>query len=165
MTRTEPDPMSLPLDQLRSVRSGLQHDDDAVSYVRRLAQAKLDLVRAEQRRRHAGAPAPASITEELPVILAEKLTGGPARPPRPVEDFSSSPLAVELDELHNNFGGDVASMDDVALELYAEALDDFEHRRSEERRQLFARIDGLSEELVRRYRDGEADVEGLLAAD
>ena len=42
---------------------------------------------------------------------------------------------------------------------------DFEQARSQERRELFARIDELSAELVRRYRDGEADVEGLLAAE
>ncbi|MGZ7023355.1 MAG: RsiG family protein [Ilumatobacteraceae bacterium] len=42
---------------------------------------------------------------------------------------------------------------------------DFEQARSQERRELFARIDQLSAELVRRYRDGEAAVDGLLAAD
>ena len=34
-----------------------------------------------------------------------------------------------------------------------------------ERRELFTKIDQLSAELVRRYRDGEANVDGLLAAD
>jgi hypothetical protein len=37
--------------------------------------------------------------------------------------------------------------------------------RSAERKELFGRIDALSAELVRRYRDGEADVEGLLDDD
>ena len=43
----ELEPSTLPLAQLRALRSQLQHEDDAISYVRRLAQARLDLVRAE----------------------------------------------------------------------------------------------------------------------
>ena len=79
---TDLDPTLLPLDELRSLRASLQHDDDAVSYVRRLAQARLDLLAAEIRRRDRHAD-PAVITSELPVILGNHLTGGPARPPRP----------------------------------------------------------------------------------
>ena len=45
------------------------------------------------------------------------------------------------------------------------ALHQFEQLRSHERKELFLRIDALSAELVRRYRDGEADVDGLLAQD
>ncbi len=41
----------------------------------------------------------------------------------------------------------------------------FEQLRSAERKELFGRIDALSAELVRRYRDGEADVDGLLDDD
>ncbi len=39
----------------------------------------------------------------------------------------------------------------------------FEQQRSKERQALFVRIDALSAELVRRYREGEADIDGLLA--
>ena len=72
----------LPLDELRAMRTTLQHEDDAVSYVRRLAQARLDLARAELRNRAATEDV-SSITGELPSILSTQLTGGPARPPRP----------------------------------------------------------------------------------
>ncbi len=48
------DPQSLTLDELRQVRNQLQSDDDVVSYVRRVAQARLDLVRAEANRRARG---------------------------------------------------------------------------------------------------------------
>ena len=48
------------------------------------------------------------------------------------------------------------------LASYASRLHDFEQLRSHQRRDLFTRIDALSAELVRRYRDGEANVEGLL---
>ena len=60
---------------------------------------------------------------------------------------------------------DLSSLSTDELARYAEALFEFEQARSHERRELFTRIDQLSAELVRRYRDGEADVDGLLAAD
>lgn len=160
---TDLDPTMLPLDELRAVRVALQHDDDAVSYVRRLAQARLDLIDAEMRRRDRHAD-PSAITSELPVILGSHLTGGPARPPRPAEDASEHPLALELEQLWNEHGGsDLPSLDDDELVALRSELRIFEQTRSKERKELFGRIDALSAELVRRYREGEADIEGLLA--
>ena len=160
---TELDPTMLPLDELRSLRSSLQHDDDAVSYVRRLAQARLDLIDAEMRRRDRHAD-PAVITSELPAILGSHLTGGPSRPPRPAEDASDHPLALELEHMWNEHGGsDLPSLDDDEVVALRSELRIFERVRSKERKALFTRIDALSAELVRRYREGEADIEGLLA--
>ena len=163
MSVTELDPTMLPLDELRSLRSSLQHDDDAVSYVRRLAQARLDLIDAEMRRRDRHAD-PAVITSELPAILGSHLTGGPSRPPRPAEDASDHPLALELEHMWNEHGGsDLPSLDDDEVVALRSELRIFERVRSKERKALFTRIDALSAELVRRYREGEADIEGLLA--
>jgi hypothetical protein len=165
MNQTEFDPRSLALDDLRALRAQLQTEDDAVSYVRRMVQARLDVARAELRHRAAGDD-DVNITGELPAILGAQLTGGPARPPRPTEDFSEHPLAKELDELCAEFGStDLPSMSLQELGSYVAALHEFEQARSAERKELFTRIDALSAELVRRYRDGEADVDGLLAAD
>jgi hypothetical protein len=162
MSTTEFDPRLLPLDELRAMRTTLQHEDDAVSYVRRLVQARLDLARAELRHRAVG-DADANITGELPAILSTQLTGGPARPPRPADDFSDHPLAIELEDLCSDAGSaDLASMSLDDLGSYIASLHGFEQLRSAERKELFTRIDALSAELVRRYRDGEADVDGLL---
>lgn len=161
MTPTDADLRALPLDELRARRAELQRDDDAVSYVRRLSQARLDLVRAEQRRR--GTAGSGALTDDLPQVLGAHLTGGAPRPPRPADDFSDHPLAVRLDDLCARHGAvDVAELSDAELDEFADHLAEFERARSDERRQLFARIDELSAELVRRYRDGEADVDGLL---
>ena len=89
------DPSELSLPELRSLRQQLQREDDAVSYARRVAQARLDLVKAETVRRTADSEA----SDDLRTVLSQDLTGGPARPPRPTEDLSGHPLAVELDEL------------------------------------------------------------------
>ncbi len=162
----DPALVAMPLDELRALRGDLQHEDDAISYVRRLAQARIDLVRAVQRHRAAGESGPP--TGELPIILKEHLTatGGSPRPPRPADDFSDHILATELEALCDDYGGaDVSSLADDKLAEFSSALQQFEQARSHERKELFGRIDALSAELVRRYRDGEADVDGLLADD
>ncbi len=154
------DPTELSLPELRSLRQQLQLEDDAVSYARRVAQARLDLVKAETMRRTADSAA----SEDLRTVLSQHLTGGPARPPRPTEDLSDHPLAVELDELCAEGGlGHIKELDDAQLAELAAAIGEFERRVSSDRRERFDRLDALSAELVRRYRDGEADVDTLLS--
>jgi hypothetical protein len=155
-----PDPSDLTLEELRTLRQQLQLEDDAVSYARRVAQARLDLVKAEARHRTAGDDA--VVDEELRTVLSSHLTGGPARPPRPTEDLSDHPLAVELDEICASHGlGRLKSLGDGELALLTDAIATFEARVSSDRRARFELLDALSAELVRRYRDGEADVDSL----
>jgi len=155
-----PDPAALSLGELRSLRQQLQLEDDAVSYARRVAQARLDLVKAEAK--HRSEQSDVVVDEELRTVLASHLTGGPARPPRPTEDLSGHPLAIELDELCATKGlGRVKSLDDAELVALTEAIAAFEARVSSDRRTRFDQLDALSAELVRRYRDGEADVDSL----
>jgi hypothetical protein len=155
-----PDPASLSLEELRSLRNQLQLEDDAVSYARRVAQARLDLVKAEERHRESDGEV--LVDEELRTVLSSHLTGGPARPPRPTEDLSDHPLAVELDELCAAKGlGRLKSLDDDELLALTTAIAAFEEKVSSDRRARFEQLDALSAELVRRYRDGEADITSL----
>lgn len=156
------DPSELTLADLRAQRASLQAQDDAISYVRRLVQARLDLVLDERNRRVNGSDA--IVSDDLATILGRHLTGGPARPPRPTEDASEHPLAIELDELCRTLGAHhVTELDDTEIDSLCRSLETFEQARSLERRAVFTRLDALSAELVRRYRDGEASVDGLLA--
>lgn len=159
----EPDvqPGELSLDELRGLRNRLQREDDAVSFVRRVAQARLDLVQTELERR-AGGNELGAVT----AVLSQHLTGGPARPPRPpleTDDLNDNDLARELDqicaELHF---GRLDELDETELTALSDAIGEFEQRVSADRRRRFDRIDALSAELVRRYRDGEATVDSLL---
>ncbi len=153
------DPASLTLDELRSLRAELQRRDDVVSYARRVAQARLDLVRSEMSRRNSDADVSAEVTD----VLSQQLTGGPARPPRPAEDLSDDALSLELDAICSEHRyGRVEDLDEVELATLADAIEEFEQRVSQDRRERFDRLDALSAELVRRYRDGEADVDSLL---
>lgn len=156
------DPTLLPLDELRALRAQLLAEEDAVSYVRRLVQARLELVDAELDRRRTAAGE--VTTASLPSILGNRITGGAARPPRPAVDASSHPLAVAFDDLCAHLGAaEPAALSDDQLATLRDELGRFERERSSERQALFSRLDALSAELVHRYREGEADIEGLLA--
>jgi hypothetical protein len=146
-------PSELSLDELRRRRRVLQEQDDAVSYVRRVAQGRADLARAELARRESGAEAP-ELADDLRHVLGERLLGASDRPPRPAEDFSDDPRAEQLDRLCAERGfGRLGELEDAAVAELATALEAFEGEVSDERRRLFAALDDLSEELVRRYRE------------
>ena len=158
------DPRSLSLDELRSLRNQLQAEDDVVSYVRRVAQARVDLVRAEQHRRERGERSE-DLSSELRVVLSSHLTSGAPRPPRPVEDLGDNDLSNELDRICAEHG--FSRIDDLTpdeLDTLERELTAYERRVSDDRRDRFDRLDALSAELVRRYRDGEASVDGLLGS-
>jgi hypothetical protein len=143
------DASHLSLEELRARRQELQRRDDAVSYVRRVAQGRADLARAELATQ--GAP---ELTEGLRQVLGDRLLGASDRPPRPADDFSDDPLAEELDRLCAGRGfGRMAELEDGAVAELAAALEAFEGEVSDERHQLFAELDDLSDELVRRYRE------------
>ncbi|MFV0308130.1 MAG: hypothetical protein ACK5OX_10360, partial [Desertimonas sp.] len=142
---------------LRARRHELQHADDAISYVRRVAQARADLARAEQRRRADGSHGDGrDITDGLRGVLADRLLGGggPPRPPRPADDFSSDPRALALDErcARGGFGRLDELRDDELAALVAD-LDAFEADTSAERAAVHAELDMLTERLVDSYRD------------
>jgi hypothetical protein len=164
---TEPpsdDPRALSLDQLRALRNRLQEEDDVVSYVRRVAQARVDIVRAERNRRERGDSAE-DLSSELRVVLSGHLTGGVSRPPRPVENLDDDRKIRELEELCTEHGfSRLDAVDDDGLDALESALVEFERQVSEDRRDRHERLDALSAELVRRYREGEASVDGLLGS-
>jgi hypothetical protein len=155
-------PSDLSLEELRRVRNALQSEDDVVSYARRVAQARLDLARAERSRRERG-DADVDVPSELRVVLSHHLTGGPARPPRPTDDVGEHALVDELDAICTEHGfGRLSDLEDAEVGVLIDALDQYERRISADRRARFERLDALSAELVRRYRDGEATVDTLL---
>jgi len=156
------DPRALTLDELRSLRNRLQSEDDEVSYVRRVAQARVDLVRAEQHRRDRGQTSD-DLSSELRVVLSTHLTGGSPRPPRPVDHVADNALSDALDGVcaENGFSR-LEELSEEELATLEHELTAFERRVSDDRRDRYDRLDALSAELVRRYREGEASVDGLL---
>lgn len=168
---SDDDLAQMSLSDLRDERVRLQADDDRVSYARRAVQSRLDIVRAEQdRRAHGGdaaVDADGDVTGGLRRVLSQQLTGGPARPPRDDgADIASSPEVRRLDELCAAGGfSHLAELDDASVAALEADLAQLEREVSSDRRERFARIDALSGELVRRYRDGAADIDGVSADD
>lgn len=164
----QPDVTSLSLDELRAERARLQADEDVVSYVRRLAQGRVDVVRAELRRRvqNASGVESGDVTGELPRVLGAQVAAGSSRPPRDTAVPADHPLVLELDRVCDQAGFDelTACSDDRLAEMIT-VITAWERERSADRQSFFARIDALTAELVRRYRDGEASVDSLLADD
>ena len=148
----------LTLADIRAQRNALQGEEDAISFVRRLAQGRLDLVQDEQRRRASGAEQPVgSLADRLADVFGQQHGGGSARPPRETNVPADHPLVLELDQLceHYQFES-MENIDDKSLDELAGALGMFEKSCSGQRHDLFEKIDALTAELVRRVREGGA---------
>ena len=127
---------SVPIEQVRERRAICDDAEVALSYVRRIVQGRLDILMGG-----------AADVDHLPELLADPVrTGGPGR-------LSSRLAPGELPpELEAALEAAVAADDLVALERRVSTL----------RRSVHVTIDALQNELVRRYKSGEADVDSLL---
>ena len=164
---SELDLQALSLDELRAERNRLQHEDDAVSYVRRIAQARLDLVAAELLQ--SGDNSDEDLSGGLQRVLSQHLTGPPSasRAPRADDDhLANDARAVQLDQLCAEHGFNRLSsgeeLTQAELTSLTNVLTNFEREISTDRRERFEQIDALGAELVRRFRDGEVHVDEFL---
>jgi len=160
------DVTALAMDELRTKRAECQALEVGLSYQRRMAQGRLDIVAAERRRRTEGGAVPShdDLVENLTATLSDR-----QRPPG--NGRLPQLMAPEADEV------DTARLDAIAgpvtLSHLPEKSDDdlarlvddlsaYEVEVSRQRRSLHERIDALQAEITRRYRTGEASVETLL---
>ncbi|NBN88864.1 MAG: hypothetical protein EBU67_02345 [Actinobacteria bacterium] len=162
MSDASADPTSLSLGELRALRAQLQQEEDVVSFVRRIAQGRLDIVREERVRRESGLHATAE-PGALAAVFGQQQGAGSVRPPRDTDVSADHPRVVELTEICDRLHfADFADLDAGELTALESALSGFESAQSADRRELFARIDVLSRELVDRYKSGGATVDSLL---
>lgn len=143
------------LAEVRARRRNLQAEEDSVSFVRRMAQGRLDLVRDEERRRESGdPPSGSSLAERLAEIFGQQQGGGSARPPRETHVPADHPLMAELDQMcdHYQFAS-LETLDSRSLSDLGAALEMFERECSRRRHELFEEIDALTAEVVRRVRE------------
>ena len=156
---------NLDLAGIRAARTAMQAQEDAVSFVRRMAQGRLDIARDEQRRRAENLPR-SNTAIDLAEVFGQEHGGGSARPPRETNIATDHPLVMELEQLCDRVGfGSIRTLDVEGLQRAIEELSAFENARSGERRSLFDQIDALTAELVKRYKDGGANVDALLNDD
>ena len=158
---TEHDLTVLSLPELRTLRRYAQRDEADLSYVRRLLQGRIDILRAELARR---------TDPEAPVLdrLSEILADVPSRHRTSARHVTlSTPRGEEYRRLAAEMLSEVELSDlqartDAELNTAMGRLVRYEQEVSGRRQLLQRTADECSTEIARRYRDGEAQVDDLL---
>lgn len=164
----EHDLAALRLPELRELRRGAQQDEADLSYVRRLLQGRIDILRAEIARRRA--PEPPAPEPEATVVdrLSEILRDAPARHRSSARHVTlGTPLGEESRLLATEMLAevelsDLAARTDDELDTAMGRLVRYEQQVSRRRQVLQHTADDCSAEIARRYRVGEAQVDDLL---
>ena len=155
------------LEEVRAMRTECQEVEVGLSYLRRLAQARLDIIGSEITRRTGGGD-PHDLSEligRLPEILSDRVRSpGVGRLPQQMApNISESDLSAQVDAIVDiDRLSSLPDLDDAEVHALRDDLDRFEQEVSARRRELHQRIDALQAEITRRYRTGEASVETLL---
>jgi hypothetical protein len=155
------------LEEVRAMRAECQDAETAVSYLRRMAQGRLDIVHAYLDHGDDEVIDDLdSLVERLPEIISSgpQRPEGPGRLPSRMSPDMDGDITAELDKvLDVKRIAELPTMGHEGLFELAERLSSIEARSSSERRALHEQIDKLQAEIVSRYKTGEASVEGLLA--
>jgi hypothetical protein len=157
------------IEEIRTMRDDCRRAEDGLSYVRRQAQGRLDIVAAELSRRAEGkGPSDAAdIVDMLPQILGQRVSApgklAEVRTTNLEPPGDIGPLIVELEGiLHESSLFGLGQISDEELRQLLDRLTEYERVVSERRRALHDRLDALQAEIVRRYKTGEVSVESLL---
>jgi hypothetical protein len=157
----------LSLEDVRFRRGECTEVETCLSYMRRLVQGRLDIVLAERQRRQAGGgpETVADLVGRLPEILGDRVHApGMGRlstqmVPGELDDLQMARLEEALPARRMSYLHDAT---DAELDGMTAALDQLERDVSTQRRALHDVLDRLQEEVVRRYKTGEANVDSLL---
>ncbi|MEO6206051.1 MAG: aerial mycelium formation protein [Mycobacteriales bacterium] len=153
----------VPLAELRTLRQEAEQEEVDLSYIRRMVQGRLDVIRAELNRREGKGSG--NLVDDLAGILADE-PRGPARglgrhvtvEPSRADSHRRYVEALVADVDLSDVGA--RSADELAHAM--QTLSDEEQTLSAKRRKVQDVMDACSAEVTRRYRDGEADVDVLL---
>lgn len=157
----------LALSEVRTRRDDAAQEETDLSYLRRLLHARIDIVKAEQKRRREGGSS--SVVERLVEILADNVVR-----PAPSGSGRHQPLEPSRAEAHRRHVealvsdtdlSDVASLPDDRLDLALRTYSAEEESVSQRRREVQNVVDALNDEIGARYRAGSASVDTLLAAE
>lgn len=154
----------LALAEVRARRDEAAQEETDLSYLRRILHARIDIVRAEQRRRRDGGTN--SVLDELASILAANALG-PAKgsgrfqtvEPSRAEAHRRHGEALVSDVDLSDVGSRTEEQLDAALTAYATE----ESSVSQRRREVQQVMDALNAEIGSRYARGDASVDDLLA--
>lgn len=170
---------NLPLSEIRSRRSACQDAEEVLSLRRRLVQGRLDIVHADLDRRAGQVGSKhENVVDELSQILIDRgerqVGSGSAGVGRLSRlDVGETQLGEGFEQFIHDLdrvvdGNTLSSLkerDESSVRAIAEELNQRERALSQTRLKLHRHIDSLQEEVVRRYKTGEASVDGLLAGE
>ena len=152
----------LPLDDLRGRRREAEQEEADLSYIRRMLQGRMDILRAELARRAAGGD---KIVDHLSAVLADtgRSDHGLGRYLR-VEPSRVDEHRRLVEQVISDIGvSDVEGRTDDDLRGALARLEEFEQGVSEDRKQVQVVMDALTAEVAARYKSGAASVDDLLA--
>jgi hypothetical protein len=159
---------SMQLEQVREMRRDAEQEEVDLSYLRRVLQGRLDILRAELARR--SGEGDESIVDKLAQILTDDAPSQSA--PHGLGRHSTlEPSRADSHRRHvEQLIADVdlsnpAAHDDASLQRVLQTLEREEQEVSTKRRQVQTVMDACTAEIARRYREGEADVSDLLPTD
>lgn len=156
---------SVDLDDIRARRREAEQEEADLSYVRRMLQGRMDILRAELSRRSGGSGADERIVEHLSRILSDAgrddhglgrfLTVEPSR----VDEHRRA-----VEQVIADVGvSDVEGHSDDEIRAALDRLEEFERGVSGARQRVQKVMDALTTEITKRYRTGAANVDDLLA--
>jgi hypothetical protein len=153
-----------PLEDVRAMRTDAEQEEADLSYLRRLLQGRMDILRAELARRVGDDSK--TLVESLTAILTQE---GPATGPRGLgRHVTLEPTESEEHRRHvESMLDDVdlsnpSQHDDAQLGRVLDTLEREEAEISDKRRAVQRVMDACTAEIGRRYREGSADVADLL---
>lgn len=150
-------------DRVREMRRECTDLENGISYVRRVAQGRLDLLNKETESRASGGGGDLhDLVERLPEMLSGGVrAAGSGRVEQELDppDHVVDPLTDRLDNVVGpSVVTSVAELGDDALSAGVIALSNFEEELSTGRRSLHLAIDSINDELARRIARGESPV-------
>nr|WSX51139.1 AmfC protein [Streptomyces sp. NBC_00974] len=153
---------ALGLPELRTLRRDAQRDEADLSYVRRLLQGRIDILRAELARR---TDPEAPVVDRLSQILADapSTRSASARHVTLGTPHGEEYRLLAAEMLSDVELSDLGARTDEELHEGLGRLVRYEQQVSRRRQQLQRTADDCSTEITRRYREGEAQVDDLLA--
>lgn len=152
----------LELDEVRARRREAEQEEADLSYLRRMLQGRMDILRAELARRSGGGD---KIVEHLSAVLADSARSdhGLGRYLR-VEPSRVDEHRRLVEQVIADVGvSDVEHHSDDELRESLGRLEQLESGVSEDRRAVQKVMDALTAEVAARYKSGAASVDDLLA--
>ncbi len=152
------------LEEVRGRRGEAEQEEVDLSYLRRMIQGRLDILRAELNRRDGTGDQ--DLVRGLAAILADE----PRAPARGLGRHTT--MEPSRADSHRRYVealvadvdlSDTSARSTDELAHAMRTLSEEEQGLSDKRRQVQQVMDACSAEITRRYRDGEADVSALLS--